>query len=235
MARREYTLPRDEEASEPKGGIRGNTKIGPVLEVATCCLHVKYGVEIRVMSLNEDNSHSWVRISHGSNKFVKNLNSSEQETSEVQLEEYALKLDASDFASRSKAIAKPQRRTPASSSTETVPIGKELGPILSHKIIRPSIIQCRSNRSIFFVIVIYLEKMTERLNSGGRAQWQKAEETRKYFNIVLTRQDKKFSISELQGHSGRNRIDPSLTDNVLFPNNFFDSIMVQYGRSSRSS
>ena len=39
VACREYTLPRNEEASEPKGWIRGNTKIGPVLEVATCCLH----------------------------------------------------------------------------------------------------------------------------------------------------------------------------------------------------
>ena len=54
VACREYTLPRDEEASEPKGWIRGNTKIGPVLEVATCCLHGKYGVEIRIMSMNED-------------------------------------------------------------------------------------------------------------------------------------------------------------------------------------
>ena len=49
---REYTLPRDEEASQPKGWIRGNTKIGPVLEVATCCLQGKYGVEIRIMSVN---------------------------------------------------------------------------------------------------------------------------------------------------------------------------------------
>ena len=71
---REYTLPRDEEASQPKGWIQGNTKIGPVLEVETCCLHCKYGVEIRIMSMNKDNSHSWVRISHGPNKFVTNLN-----------------------------------------------------------------------------------------------------------------------------------------------------------------
>ena len=34
VACREYTMPRDEEASAPKGWIRGNTKIGPVLEVA---------------------------------------------------------------------------------------------------------------------------------------------------------------------------------------------------------
>ena len=47
----EYTLPRDEEASQPKGWIQGNTKIGPVLEVATCCLHGKYGVEIRIICL----------------------------------------------------------------------------------------------------------------------------------------------------------------------------------------
>ena len=32
---------------------------------------------------------------------------------------------------------------------------------------------------------------------SGRASWQKAEETRKDFNIVLTRQDKKFVIFEL--------------------------------------
>ena len=35
---REYTLSRDEDTSEPKGWIRGNTKIGPVLVVTTCCL-----------------------------------------------------------------------------------------------------------------------------------------------------------------------------------------------------
>ena len=35
VACREYTLPRDEDTSEPKGRIRGNSKIGPVLEVTT--------------------------------------------------------------------------------------------------------------------------------------------------------------------------------------------------------
>ena len=62
MACREYTLPRDEDSSEPKGWIRGNTKIGPVLELTTCCLQGNYGVEIRIKSVNKDNSHSWVRI-----------------------------------------------------------------------------------------------------------------------------------------------------------------------------
>ena len=52
VACREYSLPRDEEASEPKVWIRGNSKIGPVLEVAACCLHGKHGVDIRSMSMN---------------------------------------------------------------------------------------------------------------------------------------------------------------------------------------
>ena len=59
--------------SDPKGWIRGNTKIGPVLEVTTSYLQGKNEVEIRVALVNKDNSHSWVRISHGLNKLVTDL------------------------------------------------------------------------------------------------------------------------------------------------------------------
>ena len=38
VACREYALPRDGETSDPKGWIRGNTKIGLVLVFTTCCL-----------------------------------------------------------------------------------------------------------------------------------------------------------------------------------------------------
>ena len=83
VACREYTLPRDEDSSEPKGWIRGNTKIGHALEVTLCCSQGKYGVEIRIESVNKDNSHSWSRISHGLKKLVTNLNNNEQETSDM--------------------------------------------------------------------------------------------------------------------------------------------------------
>ena len=59
---REYTL-QDQKTSDPKGWIRGNTKIGPLLEVTASYLQGKHAV-------NKDNSHSWVRISHGLNKLV---------------------------------------------------------------------------------------------------------------------------------------------------------------------
>ena len=59
IACREYTLPRDDKSSQPKGWIRGNTRVGPILEVTTSFQHFKYGVEVRIESVNEDNSHSW--------------------------------------------------------------------------------------------------------------------------------------------------------------------------------
>ena len=74
------------------------------------------------MSLSRDNTHSWVRISHGSNKFVMDSNNNDTEVPEDQLE--ALKLNAKDFACRSKAKAKPQRRGPPGSAPRTFPIEK---------------------------------------------------------------------------------------------------------------
>ena len=71
VACREYTLPRDDRASQPKGWIQGNMRIGPVLEVTTSFQHFKYGIEIRIKSMNQDDSHSWVRISYGTVKKVK--------------------------------------------------------------------------------------------------------------------------------------------------------------------
>ena len=70
----------------------GKEKNRPVLEVTTSCLYGKHGVEIRMWSLSEDNSHSWVRISHGSNKFVMDSNN-ETEVPEDEPEEQALQLN----------------------------------------------------------------------------------------------------------------------------------------------
>ena len=53
---REYTLPRNDESSQPKGWIPGNTRIGPVLEITTSHLYGKHGIEIRIWSLSKDNS-----------------------------------------------------------------------------------------------------------------------------------------------------------------------------------
>ena len=62
VACREYTLPRDEKSSAPKGCIRGNTKIGPVIELTTSYLQSKYGVEIFLKKKKKQRQFSLVGL-----------------------------------------------------------------------------------------------------------------------------------------------------------------------------
>ena len=52
------------------GWIRGNTKIGPVLDVMICYHQGRDGVEIKIESPLGDKTFSWVRIVTGINKYV---------------------------------------------------------------------------------------------------------------------------------------------------------------------
>ena len=88
--------------------------------------------------VNKDNSHSWVRISHGLNKLVTDLidkeyDDNEQETSETKTEEFALKTNVLAFESRSKAKTKLRRELYLSV--------KEFGLILSQELNRISLTQ----------------------------------------------------------------------------------------------
>ena len=95
-------------------------------------------------------------------------------------------------------------------------------------------------------MVIYLEKKIERLNSGderiifgtilcnlniglmkcGRVRWQKGGGNKKRFQCCTDPSGQEILyLRALQGHSGRNLIDPSLQDNVLIPNDFFEYIL----------
>ena len=115
-------------SSDLKGWIRVNTKIGPVLEVTTS-LQGKYGVEIRIESVNKDNSYSWVRISHGLKELIGyglEQQRGRRQRAGMEFEEFALKTNVLVFASRSKAKAKPRRRTSGCSSTRTVLICEEI-------------------------------------------------------------------------------------------------------------
>ena len=67
---REYNLPRSDPLSKVKGWICGNTKIGPVLELAITHFHGRCGIEIVIQSLVGDGTCSWVMIVNGINKNV---------------------------------------------------------------------------------------------------------------------------------------------------------------------
>ena len=110
VACREYTLPRDDPASQAKGWIQGNMRIGPVLEVTTSFQHFKYGIEIRIKSVNQDDSHSWVRISYGTVKYVNDSIEDNTENLADSQEEESVQTSSSVVAARSKAKAKPQKR-----------------------------------------------------------------------------------------------------------------------------
>ena len=214
---REYTLPREEATSQPRGWIQGSTKIGPVLEVTISCWYGKHGVEIRIWSLSEDNTQSWVRISHGSNKFVIDSNYNNTEVPADLLEEQALPLKVKDFACRSKAKAKPQRREPVDYSLSNIPMNERNWIDIEPRNYSLSAYEVSKKVTIFFVILRkYNEKMTERFNSVelknicrvnfhkfligltivGKHAWQQEEERKGDISTALTVQEQSF-ISEL--------------------------------------
>ena len=93
-------------------GFKGDMRIGPVSEVTTSYMYGKHGIEIRIWSLSEDNSQSWVRISYGTNKYVIDSNLNNTEVPADLPEEEASQVIVKDFAARSKAKAKPRKREP---------------------------------------------------------------------------------------------------------------------------
>ena len=124
VACREYTLPRDDPASEAKGWIQGNTRLGPILEVKTSFQHFKFGVEVRIQSMKEDNSHSWVRISYGTIRYVNNYIKYNTQNLASPQEEETEPASSEVIAARSKAKAKPQPRE--SSGTTTIPFHERI-------------------------------------------------------------------------------------------------------------
>ena len=123
VACREYTLPRDDPASEAKGWIQGNTRIGPILEVTTTFQHFKFGIEVRIKSMKEDNSQSWVRISYGTIRYVNNyIKYNTQSLASPQEED--VPTSSGVVVARSKAKAKPQPRE--STGTTTIPLSERV-------------------------------------------------------------------------------------------------------------
>ena len=124
VACREYTLPRDDQGSQPKGWIQGNMRTGRVLEVTTSFQHFKYGIEIRIESVNKDNSHSWVRISYGTVKYVNDSIEDDTEILADSQEEEDVPTSSGVVAARSKAKEKPQPRE--STGTTTIPLSERI-------------------------------------------------------------------------------------------------------------
>ena len=129
VACREYTLPRDDPASEGKGWIQGNTRIGPILEVTTSFRHFKFGVEVRisicerrqfsVLGQNFVWDHSLCTI-----RYVNNYVKYNTQSLANPHEEEAEPASSEVIAARSKAKAKPRPRE--SSGTTTISFNERI-------------------------------------------------------------------------------------------------------------
>ena len=93
-----------DDAELVKGWIRGNTKIGTVLEVAFSYHQGRHGIDIRIKSLFGGGSHSWVVSVHGLNKYVTEMS---EETQGNRNDEFG------DSAERLAAKAKTKTNTNA--------------------------------------------------------------------------------------------------------------------------
>ena len=121
-----------------------------MLEVTTSYLQGKYVVEIRIESVNKDNSYLWVRISHGLNKLVTDLidkeyDDNEQETSEMKSEEFTLKTNVLAFASRSRLKQNHKDVLLLARLQELYLSVKDLGLMLSQEFIRISLSRCQND------------------------------------------------------------------------------------------
>ena len=231
VACREYTLPRDDKASQPKGWIQGNMRIGPVLEVTTSFQHFKYGIEIRIESVNQDNSHSWVRISYGTVKYVNDSIEDDTENLADSQEEEDVPTSSGVVAARSKAKAKPQPRE--STGMTTIPLRErkwiDIEPskqdLESYDLSKKVINLLRHNQKLhrgedgaiqFYKIKFHLRDHHSQIQNWSDDRWKACLAagggSKRRYQYCSDNLGSIIYLRALQGHSGSNLIDPTLQD-----------------------
>ena len=234
VACRENTLPRDDPASQAKGWIQGNMRIGPALEVTTSFQHFKYGIEIRIWSVNLDNSQSWVRISYGTIKYVIDSIEDNTENPADPQEEQVPQTSIKVVAARSKAKAKPQQRElvgttviipmherrwidiePSEQSLAAYDLSKKVINLLRHN----QTLQREEDGAIqFYRIKFHLRNHSSQVQHWSDDRWKSCLAaggvSKRSYQYCSDNSETILYLRALQGHSGHNLIDPTLQDNV---------------------
>ena len=227
---------------------RERPKLGPYWKSQPATCKGKYGEEIRIESVNKDNSHSWVRISHGLNKLVTDLSDkedddNEQETSEMQFEEFSLETNVLAFASRSKAKAKPRKtyfcQLVHKNSTHW---RKNLDRKWARRLFAHRLPSVDTTEYASYlpreddgaIEVWRLKRLSSEpfcvlCHHWSAEKWKstmaKGWGNKKRFQYCTDPSGQEILyLRALQGHSGPYLIESSLQDNVLIPNDFFEYI-----------
>ena len=213
VACREYTLHRDDPASQPKRWIQGNMRIRPVLEVTTSFQYGKQGIEIRIWSVGQNNSQSWVRISYGTNKYVIDSNHNNTEIPADPHEDQTSQTSVKVIAARSKAKAKPQKSElvdtpniipiherkwidiePSAPSLTAYEVSKKVISLLRHNqtLNRKTMEQFNSGE-LNFIFEINSHKYNIGLMSVGNLVWQQEEVQKEDISIALMIREQSFT------------------------------------------
>ena len=219
-------------------------RIGLVLEVTTSFQHFNNGIEIRIKSVNQDDSHSWVRISYGTVKYV--IDSIEEEDSEIPAdsqEEQIPQRSTSVVAARSKAKAKPQPRE--STGTTTIPLRERVWidvepskqDLESYNLSKKVINLLRHNQKLhreqdgaiqFYKIKFHLRDYLLPIQNWSDDRWlaclAAGGGSKRRYQYCSDYLGSIIYLRALQGHSGDNLIDPTLKDNVLIGPGIFPCI-----------
>ena len=214
------------------------------MEITTSCLYGKHGIEIRIWSLRKDNSQFWVRISRGSNKFVIDSNNKNTESPADLPEEQASQLKVKDFAARSKAKAKPRRRELVDSPS-IIPMNErkwiDIEPseptLAAYDLSKKVISLLRHNQTVqreedgavhYWRIKENLQNPLPQSVYWSDDRWKvclaAGGGAKRRFQYCIDDSGIIIYFRALQGHSGRNLIDPSLPDNVVIQSGFFPHI-----------
>ena len=153
-----------------KVGFEGMPKLDLCWEVTTCYLQVNCGVKVRIWVFRQGSfslvghNFSWLEwVGHGLKTRSTTTASRKPQRCSSKM---CVKIECIYFCEplKKKRLKQTQKTFLPAYLQKLFLLEKELGPRLNHKIIPPLIIQCRSNWSLFFVILIYLEKWCCDLN-----------------------------------------------------------------------
>ena len=172
-------------------------------------------------------------------------NNNDTEVPEDQPEEQALQLNVKDFAYRSKAKAKPQIREPAGYSPSIIPMkvrnwidiepwnhslsAYEVSKKVIHLLRHSQQVQREEDVAVhFWRIKEHLQSQFPQIPHWSDNRWKACLAAgggaKRRYQYCTDVSGIIICLRALQGHSGRNLIDPSLQDNVVIQSEFFHYI-----------
>ena len=212
-----------------------------MLEVTTSFQHFKYGIEIRIKSVSQDNSQSWVRISDGTVKYVIDSIQDNAEILADPQEEQILQTSTNVVAARSKAETKLQPRELAG-TTATIPIHErrwiDIEPskqdLASYDLSKKVFNLLRHNQTLqreedgaieFCKVKFYLRNHSSQIHNWSDDRWKACVAagggSKRRCQYCPDNLGTILYLRALQGHSGNNLIDPLLQDNVVIGTGIF--------------